>query len=505
VAQPVLSLHHVTIRYPDQSLFTDICFSVNEGEHWALVGENLPLRNALLDAIAGNVSVVKGQVAFPFYEPYVQEYKVQDPLFSPRKLIATVSSRHHFRDLSNTTQFYYQQRFNSSDSQNSLTVEAFLSSIQSFNHHINRSLRSTIEELHLDHLLNEQLIKLSNGETKRVLIAEALLRNPLVLLLNNPLTGLDVQARQEISALINKIAATGITIILSASENEIPEAISHVAICNKENNITMLNRREFDPARVVKNDVHQISKAEVKALLSITEADRFEDIVHMKNVSIKYGDKVILDKINWRIKQGERWALVGPNGSGKSTLLSLINGDNPQAFANDIILFDRKKGSGESIWDIKKKIGFFSPELYQYFPLDTTCLDTVECGFYDTIGLFRPRQNGTAAIALSWMKLLSIEHLSGKLLRNISSNHQRLCLLARALVKSPPLLIFDEPLQGVDANQREHFKQLIDTICSLSNVTLIYVSHYDNEIPESVTKVLKLEAGKQVEATQTML
>jgi molybdate transport system ATP-binding protein len=313
------------------------------------------------------------------------------------------------------------------------------------------------------------------------------------------LTGLDVQSRKEIAALINKIAATGITIILSTSETEIPEAISHMAICDRENKITTTKRDAFDLTQMVPNNVHQIPGAEIKSLLSISGGDQFEDVVFMKNVSIKYGDKVILDKINWRIKQGERWALVGPNGSGKSTLLSLVNGDNPQAFANDIILFDRKKGSGESIWDIKKKIGFFSPELYQYFPVDTTCLDTVECGFYDTIGLFRPRQDRTTAIALSWMKLLGIEQLSGKLLRNISPNNQRLCLLARALVKSPPLLIFDEPLQGVEEYQREHFKQLVDTICSLSNVTLIYVSHYENEIPGSVTKVLKLEGGKQVE------
>ncbi|HVG13452.1 MAG TPA: ATP-binding cassette domain-containing protein [Chitinophagaceae bacterium] len=497
--QPILSLHNVTIRCADQSRFNDICFTVNEGEHWALVGENLSLRNALIDAIAGNVSVINGQVDFPFYHRYVQTYEVKDSFFSPRKLIASVTSRHSFRNLSNTTQFYYQQRFNSSDSENSLTVEEFLSSIISSNHHLHWSYSRTIDELHLDHLLDEQLIKLSNGETKRVLIAEALLRNPLVLLLNNPLTGLDVQSRQEISASISKIAATGITIIMSISANEIPEAITHIATCNNENNITKSTKETFDPTQVVNNKDHQISAAEVKALLSITGKDKYEDVVYMKNVSIKYGDKVILDKINWRIKQGERWALVGPNGSGKSTLLSLVNGDNPQAFANDIILFDRKKGSGESIWDIKKKIGFFSPELYQYFPFDITCLDTVECGFYDTIGLFRPRQNATTAIALHWMRLLGIEHLSGKLLGNILANNQRLCLLARALVKSPPLLIFDEPLQGLEEYQREHFKQLVDTICSLSNVTLIYVSHYKNEMPGSITKVLRLERGKQLE------
>jgi molybdate transport system ATP-binding protein len=190
---------------------------------------------------------------------------------------------------------------------------------------------------------------------------------------------------------------------------------------------------------------------------------------------------------------------VGPNGAGKSTLLSLINGDNPQAFANHIILFDRKKGSGESIWDIKRKIGFFSPELYQYFPLETGCLEAVESGFYDTIGLFRPSNEELRSIALRWMGLLGVAHLSRKTLHQVSAINQRLCLLARAFVKSPPLLILDEPCQGFNKEHVALFKELVNLICRESNMTVIYVTHYKEEIPECVTKVFRLEDGKQVE------
>lgn len=171
----------------------------------------------------------------------------------------------------------------------------------------------------------------------------------------------------------------------------------------------------------------------------------------------------------------------------------------PQAFANDIILFDRKKGSGESIWDIKRKIGFFSPELYQYFSLETSCLQAVESGFYDTIGLFRPSNEDLAGMAARWMAVLGVAHLSRKLLSQVSPANQRLCLLARAFVKSPPLLILDEPCQGFSEAQVAAFKSLVNVICAESNTTVIYVTHYKEEIPACVTRILRLEAGSQVE------
>ena len=169
-------------------------------------------------------------------------------------------------------------------------------------------------------------------------------------------------------------------------------------------------RADFKPGVYLQSGEDEIDRTELEALLDIkSEKPVFENIVKMRDVHIQYGDKVILHAINWQVKPGERWALLGPNGAGKSTLLSLINGDNPQAYANDIVLFDRKRGTGESIWDIKSKIGFMSPELHQYFPTDNSCLQVIESGYYDTLGLFRQSNPARAAIALRWMKALEIE------------------------------------------------------------------------------------------------
>lgn len=495
MADVILSINDATIRTAAQQVFSGVSFEVRQGEHWALTGENEALKTALLEALAGKAGVIKGTRTYPFFEAH--RAGNTDPLLSPQTGIQLVSFRHSFRTRSNTTDFYYQQRFNSADSENALTVAEYLSSLPSGTKKPIWTFEKVVAELKLQTLLDEKLIKLSNGETKRVLLAAALLRNPVVLALNHPLAGLDVASRKEFLGLLDTIAHSGTTLLMATAPQEIPDVITHVAVFNNDNTITPFLKKEFRPADMIAAPIKPMAETEVKALLSLHAMPNFIDIVLMKNVSIRYGEHLILDNINWTVKRGERWALTGPNGSGKSTLLSLINGDNPQAFANHIVLFDRRKGSGESIWDIKKKTGFFSPELYQYFPLETSCLQAVESGFWDTIGLFRPSHAYTSGIALRWMKLLHIDQLAAKLLRNVTPVQQRLCLLARALVKSPPLLLLDEPCQGFDASELLHFKHLIESICAHSNTTLIYVSHYAEELPACITKHLKLQNGRR--------
>jgi molybdate transport system ATP-binding protein len=490
----VFSINNVTVRFLNNTLFTNLSFTIEQGQHWALVGKSGSGKSALLQTIAGRFNITGGEITWHFFDESLQP--ANDTHFTRHKLIALVESKHHFRNLSNTTDFYYQQRYNSSDSEDALTVDQYLSTIQTAPlKTIYWTFEKAVELLKLKELGNKQLIKLSNGETKRLMLAAALLKNPLLLLLDNPLTGLDVQTREDFNSILNKITTSGITVIMATSPHEIPPAITHVAILQNGEIIHEIPKDHFKGELFATGYKDVIDNDELKRLLNETTKTRHKLIVKMNDVHVKYGDKVILDKINWQILPGERWALLGPNGAGKSTLLSLINGDNPQAYANDIVLFDKKRGTGESIWDIKSKIGFVSPELHQYFPTDNSCLQVIESGYYDTLGLFRPSNKRQAETALRWMKALEIEKYARVLLKNIPASAQRLCLLARALIKNPDLLIFDEPCQGLDEHQQHHFKTLVDTICSMSNVTLIYVTHYQQEIPDSVTKVLRLDKG----------
>jgi molybdate transport system ATP-binding protein len=501
MATPVFSIQHINVRFLNNSLFNNLSFIVNRGENWALVGESGSGKSALLQTIAGNFNVTSGEIRYHFFEEYLHRYPDNAEHLTHHKLIALVEAKHHFKNLSNTGDFYYQQRYNSSDSEDALTVEQYLHSIKPAPQpNIYWHFDKIISTLKLDLLSDKQLIKLSNGETKRLRIAAALVKNPVLLLLDSPLTGLDVQTRKEFNAIIDEITTSGITVIMATSPYEIPDAITHVAVLKNGAMVDAISKSEFQPQLVEPQKADNIDQEELKDLLKAhNTVAGYQQIIHMNKVHVKYGSNVILNDVDWNVAPGDRWALLGHNGAGKSTLLSLINGDNPQAYANDIILFDKKRGTGESIWDIKKKIGFVSPELHQYFPTDNSCLQVIESGYYDTLGLFRPSSKEKAATALRWMKALEIDKYARTLLKNIPASAQRLCLLARALIKNPPLLIFDEPCQGMDSHQQQHFKNLVDTICSLSKVTLIYVTHYQHEIPESVDKVLKLEKGNVVE------
>ncbi|MEO0331157.1 MAG: ATP-binding cassette domain-containing protein, partial [Bacteroidota bacterium] len=199
---------------------------------------------------------------------------------------------------------------------------------------------------------------------------------------------------------------------------------------------------------------------------------------------------------NWQVNRGDKWSLSGPNGAGKSTLLSLINGDNPQAYANQIYLFDRKKGSGESIWDIKGRIGYISPELHLYFNRRLSCFEAVASGLTDTLISDKNLSAEQKATVAQWLNVFNLSHRKEKMLIELPLSEQRLVLLARALVKNPPVLLLDEPCQGLDTQQTQKFNAMVDTICQHFDKTLIYVSHYQQDIPTCVNQRLFLEKGK---------
>ncbi len=497
--KPLIILKDIYVRFNNPPLFQNLTFTLNQGENWALVGKSGSGKSALLQTIAGNMGINGGVITHHFMDD-VHKTMQSEELVTFHRFIAFVGAKHHFKTLSNISDFYYQQRYNSSDSEDTLTVNQYLQTVKVNQHKpAYWTFDKTIAALNLTALCDKQTIKLSNGETKRLMIAAALLKNPLILLLDNPMTGLDVDTRRSFNDLLNEVSASGISIIMATSAFEITDCITNVAILDSGAISRSLSKQEFEASEHQTVNKTVVDADTLKTLLN-TSADshNYSQIVSMNDVHIQYGDKTILNKVNWQINPGERWALLGPNGAGKSTLLSLINGDNPQAYANNIILFDKKRGTGESIWDVKSKIGFVSPELYQYFPTDNSCLQVIESGFYDTLGLFRPSVKSRADLALRWMKALEIDKYARQLLKNIPASAQRLCLLARGLIKNPALLIFDEPCQGLDDHQQQHFKAVVDSICSISNVTLIYVTHYQHEIPDSVDKVLRLDKGEVV-------
>jgi len=484
--QTLVALERVSIRLGGNTILDDITFSIREGEQWAVIGASGSGKTALAHALAGQL-FYRGEIQYAF------------PTAGNPPQVMVVEQQHKFKNRSNTSDFYYQQRFNSADADNSLTVAEVLSAHGGHQ----PGAAHWLNLLHLVPLLDEPLLQLSNGENKRLQLAVALLENPDLLILDNPFTGLDTDGRETLHGIIDTLSRSGPGaphLLLISSPAELPACITHIAILDK-GRLAWQGKKEAAPLQQLTAPAVPPLDLQLLQQLPAPAENGFTHAIKMSNVTVRYGDKTILDHINWEVKKGERWNLSGPNGAGKSTLLSLITADNPQAYANEIWLFDRRRGSGESIWDIKQKTGFVSPELHVYFEQGITCFEVVASGLFDTIGLFRRVSEEQEQAVLLWMQLLHMAPLRDKSFHHLSAGEQRMLLLARALIKNPPLLILDEPCQGLDDEQTAYFKQLINRICESFPATLIYVSHYRKDIPECVDRFLKLEEGRVVEMT----
>ena len=482
----VLKATDVTVAQSGRIILNKISFTIQSGEQWAIVGPAGSGKTTLLKALAGR-HFITGKIILHENNPAL------------KRKVVLVEQQHVFKTLSNTTNFYYQQRFNSQDSEDTISVEQDLQLAVDKNPTAKTLLPNLAGMFDITKLFNERLIQLSNGENKRLQIVKALLLQPAFLLLDNPFIGLDVNSREKLEQVLEEVGKTGIHIIMVTSASHLPLFITNVLSLSSNGGGTaeVINHKDWKNAHNKIASAFSFNHSLLHQLTANKKVLSFEFAVKMKHVTIQYDHK-ILDDINWEVRKGERWSLSGPNGSGKSTLLSLVNADNPQAYANDIYLFDRKRGTGETIWEIKKKTGFVSPELHVYFEKGTNCFDVVASGLFDTIGLFRKMNEQQSALVSKWMELLKIDQLKRKFLNQLSNSEQRLVLLARALVKNPPLLILDEPCQGLDEEQKAFFKEVVNEICITGNKTLIYVSHYVDEIPACVTKFIKLENGRRV-------
>jgi molybdate transport system ATP-binding protein len=213
----------------------------------------------------------------------------------------------------------------------------------------------------------------------------------------------------------------------------------------------------------------------------------------MENVRVKYGNTTVLDGLNWTMKSGENWVILGPNGCGKTTMLNLVTGDNPQAYANKIHLFGKRRGSGESIWDIKRRTGIVSSELQIRYRQPITAFEVVLSGFFDSVGLYHHFSTEQKETAEQWLEVLGIADNSDRVFNQLSYGEQRMLLLARSLVKMPLILILDEPCQGFDPINRGRILDAIDAIGGHSESNIIYVTHYPDEIPSCMTDMLRFE------------
>ena len=485
----LIEIKSAKILHGGIQLFENLDFSWKKGQHWAIIGNSGKELTAFLETLQGHTVVRSGEITRPFAKEYSQQKNADGEVHSFRDLIAYVSQRYELKNRSNQQNFYFQQRFNSSESEQTETVREYLQK-----GHSSLSGSWTIEKvsqaLNLGHLLDRSLLKLSNGETRRLVLALGLMRQPLIYLMDQPLTGLDAKTRQEFGAILHEIIQAGIHVMMTTSPDEIPTGVTHVAQINASGIAQTWTRASFPHREMAQLKLEWDWRLFEKLIPATAPSD--ETLIQLENVSIKYGEKQILKDLSWKIRSGERWLLRGANGSGKSTLISLLIGENPQAYSQQIFLFGRKRGSGESIWDVKRPIGFMAPELPRFFPANQTCHKVILSGFFDTMGLFKKTTPDQESSSAAWLKVFELAAVKDIPIQRLTLAQQRWTLLARALIKQPKILVLDEASQGLDDLQRALFKETVQKICELSSITLIYVSHYAEDIPDAVTQLKEL-------------
>ena len=470
-----------------------VFFELADGEHIAIVGPNGGGKSLLADVIVGR-RPVNGQR--PVYD-----FGAGSTQFASDN-IQYITFRDTYGGDGDRT-YFLQQRWNQSEiDENTPTArklldEAFMRSGED-TEECRAMLKNVIKMFDMEAFLDKYIILLSSGELRKLKIAESISGNPRVLVIDNPFIGLDAGTRAQLSTLLEILSqkrALQIILLLSKTD-DIPPFITHVVkvedknVSDKIPIADFLSRRTPLPQHVLPQTVAQ----EIADLAYTGDDYDSREVARLHNVSIVYGERTILKDLDWTVLRGERWAVGGQNGAGKSTLLSLICADNPQSYAQDITLFGRSRGSGETIWQIKRHIGYVSPEMHRSYMRDIPAINIVASGLSDSVGLYYRPDNADLQKCRFWLHVFGIEgdELQKRSFMKLSSGEQRLVLLARAFVKDPELLILDEPLHGLDDLRRRRVKDIITAFCQRRDKTLIMVTHYEEELPPVIDHRLKL-------------
>ena len=489
--QKIVNIVNGVVRMPSWRMAEPVNFTTLDGEQLAIVGPNGGGKTMLVNIITGSHPLLMHDPEYDFAP-------------STQKLVSDNIKYITFRDAyggDNDRTYYLQQRWNQTEIDDSTpTVGERLEMAYRSAGADTPERQALREELYdmfnMRALLDKHIILLSSGELRKLKLTETLFSRPRVLIMDNPFIGLDAGTRDQLKQLFATIVSreTLQIILVLSKTDDIPDFITHVVevrdmkVGEKMTREEYLARRQQVPAHVLSDDKRQ-------AILNLPYSDEeyhTKEVAHLNHVSIRYGERTILKDLDWTVLNGERWALGGQNGAGKSTLLSLICADNPQSYACDISLFGIPRGSGESIWDIKKHIGYVSPEMHRAYQKDIPAIRIVASGLKDSVGLYVKPTGQEIDICRFWMDVFGLEGLENTTFLKLSSGEQRLVLLARAFVKDPELLILDEPLHGLDNANRQLVKDVIDTFMQRRNKTLIMVTHYENELPECIDHRLRL-------------
>ncbi|BDS24666.1 TPA: molybdate ABC transporter ATP-binding protein ModF [Enterobacter asburiae] len=471
-----LHISQGTFRLSDTRTLTIADLTIRAGESWAFVGTNGSGKSALARALAGELPLLKGECQGDF----------------------TRLTRLSFEQLQKLVSDEWQR--NNTDLLSPGEEDTGRTTAEIIQDEVKDPARCQrlAERFGITALLNRRFKYLSTGETRKTLLCQALMNEPELLILDEPFDGLDVQSRAQLATLLESLNQQGYTLVLVLNRfDEIPDFIQHAGVladCNltETGEKTALLKQALIAQLAHSEQLDGITLPEPDAPSARHALDPHQPRIVLRDGIVSYDDRPILNRLSWTVNSGEHWQIVGPNGAGKSTLLSLITGDHPQGYSNDLTLFGRRRGSGETIWDIKKHIGYVSSSLHLDYRVSTTVRNAILSGYFDSIGIYQAVSDKQHKLAQQWLDILGMDNrVADAPFHSLSWGQQRLALIVRALVKHPTLLILDEPLQGLDPLNRQLIRRFVDVLISEGETQLLFVSHHAEDAPACITHRLE--------------
>jgi molybdate transport system ATP-binding protein len=453
-----------TIR-SGQQIFQDFSWKISPNDNWVITGPNGSGKTALLEVLAGQQFVQKGSVEFDFVKGETWEDQFQER----RRLIQYIPAQAAHALLPANSDVYYQQRYYSlGDEYSTVQVRDILSG--DLHHFQSLDIPPTFN---INPLLDREVKRLSNGQLKKVLILQRLLNHlPRLLLLDYPFEGLDRDSRKDLCDFIDFIAGTySIQVVIVDQGHELPKCITRC--------LTMNDLRIEKEGEIGKHVISSLSADREKKVASTGEV-----VVAISNLKIQYGDTVILENFNWTIRRGDRWALVGANGSGKTTVFSIIFADHPMAYSQEVYLFGQRRGTGESIWDIKRRIHYLGPELISY--LDTQTTNHSARQYIMSAQKVSDTQKLDAIV-----DFFEARTFIDKPVRRLSSGQLQLTLLMSCFMSDKELLLLDEPFQFLSLRQRDKVSEYLQGYLK-PGITLVLITHYDQDLARWTENTMRL-------------
>lgn len=480
-----LHFDNVYATYCIEPILNAINWHWRHGEQWALLGGNGAGKTALAKLIIDQLRPQRG---------YIERQQGLNP---ERDII------HLSFDLQRRL-IEHDARYDDSECrEDAFDVGTTVRQIVLQNRPASDEFLAIIQLCGISHILDRGIRYVSTGESRKTLLASALMAKPRLLILDNPYEGLDKQSQQDLSRLIDQLLHSDIKLLLLVSQvADLPGNISHIMLLNqgrvetlgpREVVLSYLKSRHSDQSNRDQQHFDQLPPARERCY----DIPRDQPLISLRHVQVHYGDQIILNDINWDFAWGQHCCISGPNGAGKSTLLSLICGDNHKAYGQDITLFGKRRGSGESIWEIKEKFGIVSTALQLNHIGRLRINEVIASGLFDTVGLYQNCQGTDRKIVQQWLHTVELEDVAERFFQQLSFGQQRLAMLARAMVKSPLILVLDEPCLGLDDHHRQYMLTLIDRIAERGDCHILYVSHTANEMPSCISQRLQLIESEQ--------